>query len=245
MNLAGWYFTNPRAEDCAVITLHGFGGSRAEVLAPQPDLLGTRLRPLPLRRLRPRRQLAVTAQLPRAGAQGPAQGGRLAGGTHGLERSRIGLIVWSYGAATALLTAPEVSALAFVIADSSFSSLHDMARCRPKAIRSVARIFVPGALFVSSVRSGFGRGDAAPVDHIDAVEDPVLLIHSRTDGFTPVGQTEDIYDRSNHERTRVVIPEWDGPYVHSHTEDPLAYTAIVDGFLNDFVRPEFGIRLQR
>jgi uncharacterized protein len=138
------------------------------------------------------------------------------------------------------------SDLAFVIADSSFSSLRDIASVQAEGQYGAwARVFVPGALFASSVRSGFGRGDAAPVDHIDEVEDPVLLIHSRTDGFTPVEQTEDIYDRSNHERTRLVIPEWDAPHAHSYTEDPLAYTAIVDGFLNDFVRPKFGIRLQR
>ena len=36
VTLAGWFFANPRKQRRAVIMLHGFGGGRAEVLAPTP-----------------------------------------------------------------------------------------------------------------------------------------------------------------------------------------------------------------
>ena len=36
VELASWYFDNPRRERCAVVMLHGFGGQRAEVVAPAP-----------------------------------------------------------------------------------------------------------------------------------------------------------------------------------------------------------------
>lgn len=213
VTLAGWYFANPRNEGCAVVMLHGFGGSRAEVLAPSPIFWAR----------------GCDLFLYDARGHGDSSPSLLSFGAHehkdllqavdwlagrtGLDHSRIGLMGWSYGAATALLAAPEVSDLAFVVADSSFSSLRDIASVQAEGQYGAwARIFVPGALFVSSVRSGFGRGDAAPVDHIDEVRVPVLLIHSRTDGFTPAEHSEQIYEQSNKERTRLVIPDWDAPH---------------------------------
>ena len=36
MNLAAWYFENPRDAGCATVMLHGFGGSKAEVMGATP-----------------------------------------------------------------------------------------------------------------------------------------------------------------------------------------------------------------
>lgn len=76
--------------------------------------------------------------------------------------------------------------MAFVIADSSFSSLGDIARVQAEEqFGTGAKVFVPGALFVSSVRGGFDARDPAPVSVIEDVRAPVLLVHSRQDGFRP------------------------------------------------------------
>jgi len=53
-----------------------------------------------------------------------------------------------------------------------------------------------------------------------------------------------IYEHANQERTKLVIPAWEAAHAHSYTEAPVAYTALVDTFLADFV-PEFGVRLER
>ena len=103
---------------------------------------------------------------------------------------------------------------------------------------------MPGALFVSSVRGGFDARDPAPVSVIEDVRAPVLLVHSRHDGFTPVEHSERIYAASDKGRTRLVIPEWEAPHAMSFTRDPLEYTAVVDAFLNEFA-PGFGVRLAR
>lgn len=42
VSLAAWYFDNPRDERCALVMLHGFSGSKAEVLAATP-ISGPRL----------------------------------------------------------------------------------------------------------------------------------------------------------------------------------------------------------
>lgn len=79
---------------------------------------------------------------------------------------------------------------------------------------------------------------------IDDVRAPVLLVHSRQDGFTPVEHSERIYAESDQARTRLVIPEWEAPHAYSYTRNPVAYTAVVDRFLAEFA-PNFGTRLAR
>ncbi|MCP9486131.1 MAG: alpha/beta fold hydrolase [Gaiellaceae bacterium MAG52_C11] len=240
VTLASWYFENPRRSGCAVVMLHGFGGGRAEVIAPTPIFW----------------RRGCHLLLYDARGHGESSPALLSFGAHerqdlrlaiewladrtGLPRSRIGLIGWSYGAATAIQAASELSEIAFVVADSSFSSLGDIARVQAEEqFGAWARIFVPGALLVSGLRAGFDARDAAPVDAIRAVRAPVLLVHSRQDGFTPVGHSELIYARANRARTRLVIPDWEAGHARSYTEAPLAYTAVVDRFLAELV-PEFG-----
>jgi hypothetical protein len=132
--------------------------------------------------------------------------------------------------------------IAFVIADSSFSSVADIANVQAeRQYGGWARIFVPGALLVSGLRAGFDDRHAAPATVIADVEGPVLLIHSRTDAFTPVEHSELIYAHSNQARTRLVIPPWDAPHGHSYAENPAAHIANVDDFLTEFA-PDFGAR---
>jgi pimeloyl-ACP methyl ester carboxylesterase len=240
--LASWYFANPRNEHCAVIMLHGFGGARAEVVGASPlfwdrgcDLL-----------------------LYDSRGHGDSSPSLLSFGVHEREdlvlaiawlskRTRlpdrkIGLIGWSYGAAVSIQAAAKVPGIGFVIADSSYSSLADIAHVQAdKQFGAWARIFVPGALFIAGERGGFDPGKASPVNEISHVTAPVLLIHSRQDGFTPYDQSEKIYAHSDKTRTRIVIPPWPAPHAESYLKKPAAYTRIVDGFLKEFKLP-FGVR---
>ena len=211
VNLAAWYFDNPRDAGCATVMLHGFGGSKAEVLGATPIFW----------------QRGCDLLLYDARGHGDSDRAILTFGAHerddllralewldertGLPRSKIGIIGWSYGAATAIQAASEPgSAVAFVVADSSFSSLGDIARVQAEEqYGSWAKVFVPGALFASSLRGGFDARDPAPVDAIGKVRAPVLLVHSRQDGFTPVSHSERIYAASDKARTRLVIPDWE------------------------------------
>ena len=246
VSLAAWYFRNPREAGCAVVMLHGFGGSRAEVLAPSPifwrrgcDLLlydarghGESDRDLLSFGVHEREDLLRAVEWLEAKTD--------------LPRSKLGVIGWSYGAATAIQAASEPGGdLAFVVADSSYSSMGDIARVQArKQFGRWAELFVPGALLVSALRADFGGERPAPATVIADVRSPTLLIHSRQDEFTPVEHSELIYERSDKTHTRLVIPSWPAAHAHSYTENPAGYTAIVDGFLNEFA-PDFGVRLER
>jgi pimeloyl-ACP methyl ester carboxylesterase len=246
VDLAAWYFANPRDAGCAVVMLHGFSGSKAEVLAPTPifwqrgcDLLlydarghGESSRALLSYGVHERDDLLRVVEWLSAKAE--------------LARSRIGLIGWSYGAATAIQAASEAGGdVAFVIADSSYSSLRDIANVQAEEhFGTWAKAFVPGALVVSAVRAGFDGTRPAPASAIEDMRSPVLLVHSRQDAFTPVEHSEKIFEASDKTRTRLVIPAWEAAHAHSYTENPTAYTAVVDAFLDELA-PGFGGRRER
>ena len=242
VDLSAWFFQNPGEGDCAVVMLHGYGGEKTEILGASPVFWdrGCHL-------------LSYDAR-----GHGESSRALLTFGAHerddlrlatawlatrtGLPLSEIGLMGWSYGAATSIQAAPELSGLAFVIADSSFSSLTDIANVQgERQIGPWVGLFVPGALFVAGLRGGFDPSDVAPDATIADVQAPVLLIHSRTDGYTPVQHSEVIDQNGDASRTRLVIPDWDAPHARSYELDPVAYTAIVDQFLSDLA-PDFGLR---
>jgi len=239
VDLAAWYFQNPADAGCAVVMLHGFGGDKAETLGANPLFWdrGCHL-------------LSYDAR-----GHGDSSRSLLTFGAHeredlrlatdwlstrtGLALSDIGLIGWSYGAATAIQAAPRLPDLAFVIADSSYSSLTDIANVQgERQIGPWVSVFIPGALFVAGLRAGFDPATAAPATEIAGVEAPVLLVHSRIDGFTPVQHSETLFKNSDQSRTRLIIPDWDAPHARSYEVDPVAYSAIVDAFLDEFA-PDF------
>jgi uncharacterized protein len=241
-HLAAWYFPNPQAAHCAVVLLHGFTSNRAEVLIAAPlfwgrgcDLLAFDLRGhgdssrglLTYGVLDKRDELAAVDWLSRR---------------TGLKDGRIGLMGWSYGAATSLQAAAARPDLAFVVADSSFSSLSDIASVQAgKLFGSWAKMFVPGALLISGWRAGFDTAQAAPERAVRGLRTPVLLVHSTTDDFTPYQQSESIYANSDHRHTRLVLTRWGAPHSMSYPTDPAAYTRLVDSFLDTYV-PRFGFR---
>jgi pimeloyl-ACP methyl ester carboxylesterase len=242
VRLSSWFFRNPRKERCAVIMLHGFGGARAEVVGASPifwkrgcDLLlydsrghGTSTPALLTFGVHERQDLRLAIRW-------------LAQRTK-LPVGRIGLIGWSYGAASAIQAAAEVPGLAFVVADSSYSSLADIARVQAgKQFGSWTKIFVPGALKLAGIRAGFDPGNASPASEIRRVKAPVLLIHSRQDAFTPYQHSQKILAASDRTRTRLVIPSWSAPHAESYTKRPAAYIKIVDSFLQRY-DPTFGVR---
>lgn len=242
VKLSSWYFPNPSTQRCAVIMLHGFGGDRTEVIGASPIFWDR----------------GCSLLLYDSRGHGDSTPALLSFGVHerqdlkaaiawlsqrsGLPDSRIGLIGWSYGAASSIQAAAEVPKIAFVVADSSYSSLEDIARVQAeRQYGAWAKIFVPGALKVAGIRGGFDPGNASPAAEIRHVQAPVLLIHSRQDGFTPYTHSEKIYANSDKARTRLVIPPWEAPHASSYTRKPAAYIAIVDSFLARYV-PTFGVR---
>lgn len=241
VTLSGWYFDNPAEGNCGVLFMHGFTGTRYQALYWAPlfwahgcDLLAYDHR-----------------------GHGDSSPALLTYGYHekfdalaardwfaqraGLEPSRIAVGGVSYGAATALQLAPLIPEAPFVLADSSYSSLADIlaARGRVRLGGLATRLLMPGALWIVGLRGGFDVDEVSPEAAIAAATMPILLIHSRTDNFTPYTHSEAIYANSDQSRTVLHVNDWGSEHAADIGTDFEAYRAQFEDFLAQYA-PDFG-----
>ncbi len=238
LEIRGWYVEG--GNDCGLLFLHGRGGTRAQ--------------PLPWRV--PFEGLDCHHVLIDARAHGESEGTFHTYGVHerhdaalaldwlerrtGLGEGQLGVVGMSYGAATALQMLPDHQDLAFVLADSSFSSLRDVARFQ--AVEQfddwVLALFEP-AMVISGLRAGFDVDDAAPERAVVGNEVPVLVVHDVDDPYTPFEQALAI-DAADPGDPLVLVPfEGDADHHQMVLTQTERYTRVVADFLAEFA-PEFG-----
>jgi pimeloyl-ACP methyl ester carboxylesterase len=240
--LSGWYFDNPRDGRCGVMFMHGFTGSRYQALYWSPlfwehgcDILAYDHRG--------------------HGDSTPAfytygffeKDDALAAlkwfeQRSGLDESQIGVAGVSFGAGTALQLAPMIPDAPFVLADSSYSSLADIVSARGEARvgKTLARMIVPGVLLAARLRAGFDPTAVSPESAIAEAQMPILLIHSRTDGFTPAAHSEAIYANSDQSRTVLHINDWGSEHAADISTDFAGYRQLFNAFMAQYA-PDFGL----
>lgn len=241
LRLSGWYFDNPQNGDCGVLFMHGFTGTRYQALYWAPLFW--------------ERGCDILAYDHRG--HGESTPALLSYGVHekmeakaardwfavqsGLDPSRIGIAGVSYGAATALQAAPLLPEAPFILADSSYRSMPAIVGVRAEARLGtlVGRILTPGALVVAGLRGGFNPWAASPEDAIAEAAMPVLLIHSRTDEFTPAAHSEAIFAGSDQSRTVLHVNDWGSAHGSDIGTDFAAYRREFNTFLAQYA-PDFG-----
>lgn len=244
VSLSGWYFDNPAAGECGVMFMHGFVGSRYQALYWAPLFW--------------ERGCDILAYDHRG--HGDSSPGLFTYGYFekedalaafrwfqeraGLAEAQIGVAGVSYGAATALQLAPMIPDAPFVLADSSYSSVADIVGARGEARvgQFLSRLVVAGVLPIAEMRTGMDAAAVSPANTIAEAQMPILLIHSRTDDFTPYTHSEAIFANSNQSRTVLHVNEWGSPHAADIGTDFAAYKQLFDDFMAEFV-PEFGLPL--
>jgi len=240
VNLAGSFYENPNDGNCAVILLHGLGSTRSSMMSFVPLFwkLGCDVLAYDLRGTgdsSPAYQTYGYYDKQDASAAVDWLSTR-----SGLPPSQIGIFGRSYGSAIALQTLFERDDLAFVIADSTFSSLSSIvAEQGSQMMGSWVSLFVPSALFWAGIRADFNAGDVSPEDAIAATDTPVLLIHGVEDETTSVSNSEAVYANSNQETTVLKITDWGPGHASSIRNNYDGYVTIVYSFL-DMYAPAFG-----
>ena len=240
--LSGWYFDNPADGDCGVMFMHGFTGTRYEALYWAPLFW--------------ERGCDVLTYDHRG--HGDSTPGFHTYGYYekndalaalrwfeqrsGLAESQIGVGGVSYGAGTALQLAPAIPDVPFILADSSYRSLEGILRARGEAQfgKFLGDLLVPGVLAVSELRAGFDAATVSPETTVADAQMPILLIHSRTDNFTPYTHSEAIYANSDQSRTVLHINDWGSPHAADIGTDFAAYKQLFDAFMAEYA-PDFGL----
>ena len=242
ITLSGWYFDNPAQGNCGVMFMHGFIGSRYQALYWAPLFW--------------ERGCDILAYDHRGhGDSTPAfytygyfeKGDALAAyrwfqQRSGLNESQIGVGGVSFGAATALQLAPMIPDAPFILADSSYRSLAGIieAQANARVGSFLGRFMVPGVLAIARLRAGFNPAAVSPETAIAEAQMPILLIHSRTDDFTPYTHSEAIYANSDQSRTVLHINEWGSAHAGDIGTDFAAYKQLFDAFMAEYA-PDFGL----
>lgn len=242
VTLSGWYFENEADADCAVLFLHGYTGTRMHAVSYTPlfwergcDLLAYDARG------HGDSSDAYHSYGFFEKQDGMAAYNWLVNET-GLDSSEIGVIGVSYGAATALQMLPLLPDVAFVAADSPYSTMNDiLLHQASEQFGDWAKAFVPAGGVVMNLRAAFQMGDVAPEKAIaeSADDTPVLLVHSLQDAFTPAEQSQAIYDNANTSTTQLQLLDWGSPHAAMIRDDPDAYRALFVNFLQTY-GVEFG-----
>jgi pimeloyl-ACP methyl ester carboxylesterase len=160
----------------------------------------------------------------------------------GLEPADIGIIGVSYGAATALQMLPLLPDVAFVSADSPYSSMNDILLYQAgEQFGDWAKPFVPAGGVIMNLRAAFQMSDVSAEKAVEAADNdiPVLLVHSLQDEFTPATQSQAIYDHADKTTTQLQLLDWGSSHAAMISDDPAAYKVLFDAFLAQYA-PDFG-----
>lgn len=104
----------------------------------------------------------------------------------GAERTRIGVLGHSMGAAVALMACSGPGTAAAVVADSSFADLWLMVRRAQSGLAIPLRIANPGMNFAARTMYGIEMDEVSPARSLSVAETPVLIIHGEDDRVVPV-----------------------------------------------------------
>ncbi|MFK8055263.1 MAG: alpha/beta hydrolase [Saprospiraceae bacterium] len=146
----------------------------------------------------------------------------------GLSPKQIGLIGESWGAAAVLIAASQNDELAFVLAESSYSSWGDAIQYRAnKQFGSWISVFLPIAYTLVELRADTDMDGASPKDAASEIKIPTLLVHSSTDTITPPNHSITIAKELDPQWGKATILEWNVWHAHNALERPAAYKEMV------------------
>ncbi len=232
--LRGWWFAGRDSAACGFVMAHGITENRAN----------------PIKYAAMLRDCGCDMLLFDHRGHGASDGEYLSGGFYesedvlqakrflarhsGIDPFRIGLIGESWGAAAVLVAAAKTDSIAFVLADSPFTSWRDaIVQRSDKQYGKWLRTFLPGAFLWIRLRTGARPRDASPVAFAKDIVVPTLLIHGRGDTITPYTHTERIVEAMDPDIGKAVILDWGAWHAHNALARPEEYLAIVEEYFGE------------
>lgn len=145
----------------------------------------------------------------------------------GFRPGSVGVLGVSMGAAAAIGAAVDDQEIGALVADCSFADVFPLMQQHWTEASGLPDFFLPSTLFVGRFMVGEDLTRARPVEEVDDIVQPVLLIHGAEDSFTPV----------EHGRQLAAAAPgaeyWEVPgagHAASYKADPQAYVERVAGF---------------
>jgi len=109
--------------------------------------------------------------------------------SRGYHPKAIGVIGVSMGASTAIGATAEDSDIGALVTDSAYAEVYPVMQQNWNNVSGLPNIFLPSTMMLGSWLTGYDLTMSKPVNEIGKIAPrPVLIIHSRSDPFTPVNQ---------------------------------------------------------
>lgn len=109
--------------------------------------------------------------------------------SRGYQPKSIGVLGVSMGASTAIGATAEDPDIRVLVIDSAYAEVYPVMQQNWSNVSRLPNIFLPSTMMFGSWLTGYDLTTSQPVNEIGSIAPrPVLIIHSRSDPFTPVTQ---------------------------------------------------------
>jgi fermentation-respiration switch protein FrsA (DUF1100 family) len=154
----------------------------------------------------------------------------------GLGFEDIGVLGFSMGAVTAIMTAADCDDIDVIVADSAYADLNDMIEPQFAERTSFPSFFLRPLLFMVKMMYGVDFTAIKPVEVVgDIAPRPILFIQGELDDTVPVAHAYRLYEASNNLLNQLwVIP--DVGHVEAYLSYPEEYMERVTDFFDDALR---------
>jgi fermentation-respiration switch protein FrsA (DUF1100 family) len=236
LTLCGWYLPVENSQQI-IIMVHGAGGNRAD---PSIGLLD------------------IASKLVEHGynvlmfdlrGHGESEGNRMSAGYYekrdligaveyvkrrGFEN--IGVLGFSMGAATAVISAAEDIDIDAVVADSSYADLEDMMKPEFSKRTKFPGFFLSPLLFMVKIIYGIDFVSVRPVESVPEIAPrPVLFIHGELDETVPVGHAYRLQQASQNPEDQLWVVPGAG-HVKSYATQPEEYVNKITVFFDNVLK---------
>ncbi len=148
----------------------------------------------------------------------------------------IGVLGFSMGGATAILTAAEDDNIDVVVSDSAYADLNDMIEPQFAERTSFPTFFLRPLLFMVKMMYGIDFTDIKPVEVVgDIAPRPILFIQGELDDTVPPEHAYSLYEASDNPLNQLwVLP--DVGHVEAYASYPEEYMDRVTAFFDDALK---------
>ena len=154
----------------------------------------------------------------------------------GLGFEDIGVLGFSMGAATALMTAAESEGIDAIVSDSAYADLNDMIEPQFAERTRFPKFFLRPLLFMVKMMYGVDFTAIKPVEVVgDIAPRPILFIHGGLDDTVPVAHAHSLLEASNNPLNQLWLIS-DIGHVEAYLTYPEEYMSRVTDFFDDALR---------
>ncbi|MFN3605042.1 MAG: alpha/beta hydrolase [Leptonema sp. (in: bacteria)] len=154
----------------------------------------------------------------------------------GLIDNQIALVGESMGASIIIQFAGfSKRKFKMILADSPFMDLKSIVKERAQVLyTNYSLIFLPGAFWIANFRTNADLEDVSPVKYARDVKTPILILHSKSDDYTPYTHSEEVFKEIQIPEKELILTDWNSKHVESIDDNFENYNQYLKNFIKKY-----------